>query len=108
MVGLQNTWRARWMSPATFSAFQLISYTQARAFVVVGILRPISVDDGLLYQILVAFRVAFAEPNLKGKDMAPMVSMIRCIRRVIGGLPLDSRGLPLLIWLVVKLLKVAL
>ncbi len=93
------------MSLATFSAFQLISYTQARAFVVVGILRPVSVDDDFLYQILVAFRVALAEPKLKGKDTTPMVSMIRCIRRVIGGLPLDSRGLPPLIWLAAALLK---
>ncbi|KAF8324598.1 uncharacterized protein EI90DRAFT_3157325 [Cantharellus anzutake] len=105
--GLQNTWRARWMSLATFSAFQLISYTQARAFVVVGILRPITIEDDLLYQILVALKAALNEPELKGKDMTPMVSMIRCIHKLIGGLPLNSRGLPPLIWLAVALLKIS-
>ena len=37
--------------------------------------------------------------------MTPMASMIRCISRVIDGLPLDSRGLPPLIWLAVAVLK---
>ena len=57
--------------------------------------------DDDLHQILVCFRVALAEPNLEGKYMAPMVCMIRCIRRVVGGL----RGPPPLIWLAIVVLK---
>lgn len=91
------------MSLATSSAFQLAPYTQARAFVVVGSLSSVSVDDDLLYQILVAFRLALT--NARENNMLVVISMIRCIHKLASGLPQESRGLPSLVWLAIALIQ---
>ncbi|KAG9015978.1 Ras GTPase activating protein ira2 [Tulasnella sp. 427] len=102
-IGLANVWRARWVGLVTSTAFQYSAYIQSRAFVVLGTLASTDVDDDLLYQILVAFRSALATSS-EG-DTGPVVSMLRCIRRIVPGLPENSRYLAQILWLAVALIQ---
>ncbi|KAI0686496.1 hypothetical protein BC835DRAFT_1523052 [Cytidiella melzeri] len=100
---LLNVWRARWMSLVTSSAFQLSPAIQTRAFVSLGILATSDVDDDLLYQMLVALKKALS--TYDESDTAAVVSMLKCICKVIPALPSNSRYLPSLFWLAVALLE---
>ncbi|KAF8592239.1 hypothetical protein K439DRAFT_1626245 [Ramaria rubella] len=105
--GLLNVWRGRWMSLVAATAFQVCPYIQYRAFVVLGLLASSDaseVDDDLLYQMLVAFKNALASSSAEN-DHAAVMSMLRCIARVIPGLNSDSRYLPQVFWLAVALLQ---
>ncbi|KAI0089247.1 hypothetical protein BDY19DRAFT_1089227 [Irpex rosettiformis] len=100
---LLNVWRARWMSLVTSSAFQLSPAIQTRAFVSLGILATSDVDDDLLYQMLVALKKALSAYD--ESDTTAVVSMLKCICKVIPALPPNSRYLPSLFWLAVALLE---
>ncbi|KAG7097519.1 hypothetical protein E1B28_004862 [Marasmius oreades] len=95
--GQLNAWRARWMSLATSCAFQYSSMIQMRSFIVLGTLATSDVDDDFMYQMLMAFRTALRQPDIA--DIMALVSMLRCISKVIPGLPYDSRHIPQLFWL---------
>ncbi|KAH9948737.1 hypothetical protein B0H21DRAFT_787622 [Amylocystis lapponica] len=101
--GIINVWRARWMSLVTSSAFQLSPAVQTRAFIALGVLATSDVDDDLLYQMLVAFRMALFHSS--ENDTTSVVSMLRCIRNVVPALPRNSRYLCQLFWLAVALLQ---
>jgi hypothetical protein len=90
------------MSLVISTAFQS-SYIQSRAFVVIGVLGTSDVDDDLLYQILVAFRTALA--NSLDTDGSSLVSMLRCITKVVPGAPRHGRYLPQVVWLAIALLQ---
>lgn len=98
-----NVWRARWMGLVTSSAFQVSPAIQTRAFMTLSILATSDVDDDLLYQMLVALRSAFDKYD--DAETTVMVSMLRCIRKVVGALPHQSRYIPQLFWLSVALLQ---
>ncbi|KAL4251095.1 Ras-GAP domain-containing protein [Abortiporus biennis] len=102
-TGLLNVWRARWMSLVTSSAFQLSPAIQTRAFVTLGVLATSDVDDDLLYQMLVAFKTALSQSH--ESDITSVVSMLRCIYRIVPALPANSRYLPQIFWLAVALLQ---
>ncbi|EKM59988.1 uncharacterized protein PHACADRAFT_115378 [Phanerochaete carnosa HHB-10118-sp] len=100
---LLNTWRARWMGLVTSSAFQVSPAIQARAFVTLSILATSDVDDDLLYQMLVALKTALL--TYDDSDATVMVSMLRCIHKIVTALPTTSRYLAQLFWLAVALLQ---
>lgn len=100
---LLNMWRARWMGLVTSSAFQISPAIQTRAFVTLSILATSDVDDDLLYQMLVALRTALK--NYDDCDSTLMVSMLRCIHKIVAALPTTSRYLTQLFWLAVALLQ---
>ncbi|THV03328.1 hypothetical protein K435DRAFT_835905 [Dendrothele bispora CBS 962.96] len=102
-LGQLNVWRARWMSLATASAFQYSSMIQMRSFTALGALAISDVDDDFMYQMLMAFRTALAQPE--NSDTVALVSMLRCITKVLPGLPHDSRHIPQLFWLGVAFLQ---
>ncbi|KAF8524568.1 hypothetical protein BU17DRAFT_84597 [Hysterangium stoloniferum] len=104
--GLMNIWRSRWMGLITSTAFQICPYIQYRAFAVLGLLSTsgvLDIDDDLFYQIIVAFKTALL--SSEDQDAAAVMSMLRCIARVIPGLGEDSRYSPHLFWLAVALLQ---
>lgn len=70
---------------------------------VLGTLASSDVDDDLLYQILVAFRTALATSS--ETDTSAVVSMLRCIRKVVPGLPENSRYLAQILWLAIALIQ---
>ncbi|KAG6854444.1 hypothetical protein C0991_006523 [Blastosporella zonata] len=100
--GLLNVWRARWMSLITSTAFQVSPAVQTRAFIALGALATAEVDDDFLYQILVAFNSALAKVT---DSTLSVVSMLRCMCKVVPALPRDSRYICLLFWLAVALLQ---
>ncbi|KAG6811909.1 hypothetical protein H0H92_005307 [Tricholoma furcatifolium] len=100
--GLLNVWRARWMSLVTATAFQMSPAVQTRAFIALGTLATAEVDDDFLYQILVAFNSALGKVT---DSTLSVVSMLRCMCKVVPALPKDSRYLCLLFWLAVGLLQ---
>ncbi|KAF8450670.1 hypothetical protein L210DRAFT_3520995 [Boletus edulis BED1] len=101
--GVLNVWRARWMSLATSTAFQLPTAIQARAFLVLGTLATSEVDDDLVYQMLVAFKTALGQST--ETDTIAVVCMLRCICKVVPCLPEGSRYLCQVFWLAVALLQ---
>lgn len=101
--GVLNVWRARWMSLATSTAFQLPTAIQARAFLVLGTLATSDVDDDLVYQMLVAFKTALGQST--ETDTIAVVCMLRCICKVVRSLPEGSRYLCQMFWLAVALLQ---
>ncbi|KAF5369620.1 hypothetical protein D9757_010458 [Collybiopsis confluens] len=101
--GQLNVWKARWMSLATASAFQYSSMIQMRSFTALGALACSDVDDDFMYQMLMAFRTALQQPEVT--DTTALVSMLRCITKVVPGLQLDSRHIPQLFWLGVAFLQ---
>ncbi|KAF9238786.1 hypothetical protein BU15DRAFT_88233 [Melanogaster broomeanus] len=100
---LVNIWRARWMSLATSTAFQLPTAIQARAFLVLGTLATSEVDDDLIYQMLVAFKTALGQST--ETDTTAIVCMLRCLCKVVPSLPNPSRYLCQVFWLAVALLQ---
>ena len=103
ILGLLNVWRARWMSLVTSMAFQLSSAIQTRAFIVIGTLATSDVDDDLLYQMLVSFKIALSQAN--EANTISVVSMLRCISQVVPSLPDNSRYIGQVFWLAVALLQ---
>lgn len=91
------------MSLIASSAFQTCPAIQTRAFISLSILATSDVDDDLLYQILVALKSALE--SYDDTDTMAVVSMLRCICKVIPGLPAKSRYLVQLFWLAVALLE---
>ena len=91
------------MSLVTSSAFQLSPAVQIRAFVSLGTLASSDVDDDLLYQILVAYKTALSQAS--ENDILAVLSMLRCICRVVPASPPQSRYIPQLFWLAVALLQ---
>jgi neurofibromin 1 len=93
------------MSLVTATAFQQSPAVQTRSFVVLAALAVQDVDDDLLYQILVAFR------NVLGKadetNTMVIVSMLRCLCRVVPAVVGTSRYICLLFWLAIALLQVS-
>jgi hypothetical protein len=102
-LGLLNVWRARWMSLVTSTAFQVSPAVQTRSFIALGTLAAADVDDDFLYQILVAFNTALEKAN--ETHTMSVVSMLRCMCKVVPGLSGSSRYVPLLFWLAVSLLQ---
>jgi hypothetical protein len=101
--GLLNVWRARWMSLITSTAFQVSPAVQTRSFIALGTLANADVDDDFLYQILVAFNSALSKAD--ETNTLSIVSMLRCMCKVVPALPKESRYLCLLFWLAVALLQ---
>jgi hypothetical protein len=93
------------MSLVTATAFQQSPAVQTRSFVVLAALAVQDVDDDFLYQILVAFR------NVLGKadetNTMVIVSMLRCLCRVVPAVVGTSRYICLLFWLAIALLQVS-
>lgn len=102
-LGLLNIWRARWMSLVTSTAFQNIPAVQTRSFIALATLANQDVDDDFLYQILVAFRAALVQAD--ENHSSTVVSMLRCICRIIPILQRNSRYLASIFWLAVSLLQ---
>ncbi|KAF8165773.1 hypothetical protein B0H34DRAFT_794124 [Crassisporium funariophilum] len=103
--GLLNVWRARWMSLVTATAFQQSPAVQTRSFIALAALAVSEVDDDFLYQILVAFKSALAKTN-ETNTMA-IVSMLRCMCKIVPAIVETSRYLCVLFWLAVALLQSA-
>ncbi|KAL0949203.1 hypothetical protein HGRIS_009281 [Hohenbuehelia grisea] len=101
--GLLNVWRARWMSLVTSTAFQHLPAIQMRAFTALGCLATSDVDDDFLYQMLVALKAALIQAS--EDDTVTVVCMLRAIRKVVPGLPDQSRYIFQLFWLAVALLQ---
>ena len=96
-LGIANTWRARWMSLLTSTAFTLTPFTQGRAFLMMGYLCPDFTEDDLLYQMLLAFKTAMVDVH--ESDTRIIISIMRCLRRMTLGLLHGSKVLPPLVWL---------
>lgn len=91
------------MSLVTATAFQLSPAIQTRAFVALGTLATTEVEDDFLYQMLVAFKTGLAHST--ETETTSVVSMLRCIAKVVPALPNPSRYLLSLFWLAVALLQ---
>ncbi|TFK24729.1 hypothetical protein FA15DRAFT_406917 [Coprinopsis marcescibilis] len=103
--GLLNIWRARWMSLVTATAFQLSTVVQTRSFVALGALATADVDDDFVYQIMVALRTCFTRAT--ENNTITIVSMLRCLCRLVPALSPNSRYIPMFFWLAVALLQSA-
>ncbi|KAI8983424.1 hypothetical protein BDB01DRAFT_790689 [Pilobolus umbonatus] len=101
---IANFWRARWMSLVASTTFQFNPAIQPRAFVALGFLGREEIDDDLLYQILVALRGALAIFNESDSNL--VISIMMCLKHVVGSLPNDSRYLPHLFWIAVSLIEI--
>jgi hypothetical protein len=91
------------MSLVTSTAFQNIPAIQTRSFVTLGTLANQDVDDDFLYQILVAFRAALVQANESHSNT--VVSMLRCVCRIVPILQKNSRYILSIFWLAVCLLQ---
>lgn len=91
------------MSLVTSTAFQNIPAIQTRSFVALATLANQDVDDDFLYQILVAFRAALLQADENHSNT--VVSMLRCICRIIPILQKNSRYISSIFWLAVSLLQ---
>lgn len=91
------------MSLVTATAFQQSPAVQTRSFIVLAALAVSEVDDDFLYQILVAFRSALTKAN-EHNTMA-IVSMLRCMCRIVPAIVETSRYICVLFWLAVALLQ---
>jgi len=94
---ISATWKSRWMSLITSTAFQYNPALQPRAFIAMGCLAKDEVDDDLLYQILVALRNALFTLDIN--ECTYVISIVMCLTNVIETLPLDSRYLAPMFWL---------
>ncbi|KAF8872759.1 hypothetical protein BD779DRAFT_1679537 [Infundibulicybe gibba] len=101
--GLLNVWRARWMSLITSTAFQLSPAIQTRSFIALGTLAIAEVDDDFLYQILVAFKSALTKGN--DTHTRSIVSMLRCMCKIVPALLDQSRYICSMFWLAVALIQ---
>ncbi|CAK9779949.1 putative ras GTPase activator [Cutaneotrichosporon oleaginosum] len=100
-----NAWRARWMGLVAATCFQHNPATQPQAFIALGYLAQDDVDDDVVYQIVVALSGAFS--HFHEDDTVPVVSMLRCLARVMGGLHTDSKYANVLFWIAVSILQLA-
>ena len=91
------------MSLITATAFQQSPAIQTRSFVALAVLAVSQVDDDFLYQILVAFRSALGSAN--ESNTAPIISMLRCMCKVVPAIVGTSRYIGVLFWLAVALLQ---
>ena len=91
------------MSLITSTAFQVSPTIQTRAFIALGALINLEVDDDYVYQILVALNTALSKHEDERK--CPVVSIIRCLCKIVPALPKTSRYNYLLFWLAVTLLQ---
>lgn len=87
----------------TSTAFPNSPAIQTRAFIVLGTLATSDVDDDFLYQILVAFRSALSQST--ETDTTTVVSMLRCICRLVLALSRESRFPCHMFWLGVAMLQ---
>jgi hypothetical protein len=87
------------MSLVTSTAFQQSPAVQTRSFVVLAALAVRQVDDDFLYQILVAFRTALAKAN--ETNTIVIVSMLRCLCRIVPAVAETSRYVCSHFWLAV-------
>jgi hypothetical protein len=87
----------------TSTAFQNSPAIQTNAFIVLGTLATSDVDDDFIYQILVAFRSALLQSS--ETDTTTVVSMLRCICKLVPALPRESRFLCQTFWLGVAMLQ---
>jgi hypothetical protein len=96
--------KARWMSLVTATAFQAFPSMQARAFTVLSVLIGDSkLDDEFFFQILVALKNAILlSPD---GDCVAVISMLRCMRKIIPGLIDCTLYLCHVFWLAVTLLQ---
>ncbi|PPR04649.1 hypothetical protein CVT24_011867 [Panaeolus cyanescens] len=102
-TGLLNVWRARWLGLVTAAAFQQSPAVQTRSFVALAALAVTEVDDDFLYQILVAFKTALAKAS--EHSTIAVVSMLRCLCRIVPAIIIPSRYINVLFWLAVALLE---
>jgi len=100
-----NQWRARWMGLVAATCFQSNPATQPQAFTALGYLAADEMDDDLVYQILISLSNTLM--HFQESDTVLIVSMLRCLARVIPGLLPDSRYAPTLFWLAVAVLQLA-
>lgn len=100
-----NAWRARWMGLVAATCFQHNPATQPQAFIALGYLAQDDVDDDVVYQIVVALSGAFG--SFHEDDTVPVVSMLRCLARVMGGLHSDSKYASVLFWIAVSVLQLS-
>lgn len=91
------------MGLITSMVFQYSPAIQARGFIALGTLGTQDVDDDLMYQMLVAFKVALASSS--ETDTVAVVCMLRCIVKVVSALPHHSKYFDQLFWLAVALLQ---
>lgn len=91
------------MSLVTATAFQQSPAVQTRSFVALSALAVSDVDDDFLYQILVAFKSALTKAN-ESNTMA-IVSMLRCMCKIVPAITEQSRYVCVLFWLAVALLQ---
>ena len=91
------------MSLVTATAFQQSPAVQTRSFVALSALAISDVDDDFLYQILVAFKSALTKAN-ESNTMA-IVSMLRCMCKIVPAIVEQSRYVSVLFWLAVALLQ---
>ncbi|ORY28775.1 hypothetical protein BCR39DRAFT_533800 [Naematelia encephala] len=98
-----NAWRARWMGLVVATCFQHNPATQPQAFTVLGFLARDEVDEDLVYQILVAMSTTLS--HFTEADHALVVSMLRCLTRIVPGLLPDSRYAPSLFWIALGVLQ---
>jgi hypothetical protein len=91
------------MGLVTSMAFQLSAAIQPRAFIVIGTLATSDVDDDLLYQMLVAFKTALSQSS--ETNTTSVVSMLRCICKIVPALVENSRYICQVFWLAVALLQ---
>ena len=97
-------WRARWMGLVSSTAFQPNPAIQPRAFVALGCLARVEVDDDLLYQILVALKGAL--DNFSENDCALIQSIIMCLTNIVETLSKGSRYLRQMFWLSMGLIQI--
>jgi neurofibromin 1 len=93
------------MSLVSSTAFQYSPALQARAFISLGTLANMDVDEDLFFQMLVAFKTALSQTT--EADTTTIVSMLKCFVKVVPHLPSSSRFCFQLFWLAVSLLESA-
>src|SRR5581483_6353987 len=103
-LDMSNTWRARWMGLVASTAFQPNPAIQPRAFVALGCLAHVEVDDDLLYQILVALKGAL--DNFSENDCSLIQSIIMCLTNIVENLSKGSRYLRQMFWLSMALIQI--
>lgn len=91
------------MSLVTATAFQLSPAVQTRSFTALGGLIIQDVDDDFIYQILVALKSALGKAS--ETHTMSVVSMLRCLCKLVPSMTEGSRFVPLLFWLAVALLQ---
>jgi neurofibromin 1 len=87
------------------TCFQHNPATQPQAFTALGYLAQDEVDDDLVYQILVAMSTTLS--HFTDSDNVLVISMLRCLSRIVPGLVPDSRYASIVFWLAVSVLQLS-